>query len=56
MHWLLERLGVPEWAAEVLEKHAAHYGKTLTDVVREAAVEKAIKLGEENEAKTSQSV
>lgn len=46
-HWALERLNVVEWAAKVIRRYAKYMGKNITEVVREAIVEKAMRIQEE---------
>jgi predicted FMN-binding regulatory protein PaiB len=49
MGWLADRIQVPTWAQEELEAYGELYGKTETEVIREAAVEKAMSIREERE-------
>jgi len=55
-HWFYERSGTPDWAAKVLTEYAEFWGKSTTEVVREAITEKAqrvratIHIGESDNA------
>lgn len=44
LHWIYDRIPVPDWVKEQLDWYADLYGKTATDVVREAMVEKAFRI------------
>jgi hypothetical protein len=45
--WWYSRTGVPAWAVRILEQYGAFYGKTPSEILREAAVEKAMSLSTE---------
>lgn len=44
MGWVTDRIRLPDWARKILDWYASFYGKSESEVFREAAIEKALRI------------